>query len=581
MQKVVDEGDPLPKIMHMLRAIKTILFTSLGLVIISCERTDDLEIMAKVGDRIITVESFKRAYQPVLLYTEKTDSPETRAEIMNYLAGQKMLALEAEQLLLDTLSLLETVERTTEKSIMTRLLHQRWVEEQMPDISESEIREGYRRSQEQRLVRHLFSPDSLQLDSLYQILQADPRAFDRLAEEIFTDTSLQRNGGVLGWMSFGDMEREFENAAYALDPGDVSRPVQTRFGYHLIRVDNVMRQSMITESDYQLAREKIRRITRQRNEDEISREIIVDYMDSAELEFHPELATRVWDLINARVNDLLGDRELEELGESVELGSLEDQLADYRSEVMLTFRGDSWTVADFLERLPEMNRQLLVSDLKQGTAFLVRDELLLAEGRREGLHLLPEVQQEIADRRDQFLATVYLQQRSMDMTLDTSELREFHRQYGSTYYLEADSLYLQEISLGDSSRMQDILARLQSGEAFTELMHESTGAEGNLGWHHPAAPVNVLYYDGLVDVPVKTVLGPFRMNDRWVLIRALHRRRSIMPYELVQARVENDLVEDRLRKLRFRETQRLAEKYSVEIDAVMLNELDLGKSPDN
>ncbi|MDH3666585.1 MAG: peptidylprolyl isomerase [Paracoccaceae bacterium] len=60
--------------------------------------------------------------------------------------------------------------------------------------------------------------------------------FAELAKEHGTDGTAQR-GGDLGWFVKSDMVPEFANAAFAMEPGTISDPVQTAFGWHLIKLD--------------------------------------------------------------------------------------------------------------------------------------------------------------------------------------------------------------------------------------------------------------------------------------------------------------------------------------------------------
>lgn len=60
--------------------------------------------------------------------------------------------------------------------------------------------------------------------------------FAAVATEISTDTS-GPGGGSLGWFGKGMMVPEFENAVIALEPGQVSEPVQTQFGWHLVKLN--------------------------------------------------------------------------------------------------------------------------------------------------------------------------------------------------------------------------------------------------------------------------------------------------------------------------------------------------------
>lgn len=74
-----------------------------------------------------------------------------------------------------------------------------------------------------------------EIDSLYNVVKSAPETFNAVASANSEDRGSARQGGMLPWFGAGEMVAEFDSVAFSLADGEISEPVKTTYGYHIIR----------------------------------------------------------------------------------------------------------------------------------------------------------------------------------------------------------------------------------------------------------------------------------------------------------------------------------------------------------
>jgi peptidyl-prolyl cis-trans isomerase SurA len=92
------------------------------------------------------------------------------------------------------------------------------------------------------------------IDSLYNRAKAG-EDFATLAATYSNDTGSARDGGSLGWVSPGVMVPEFEQVMKETPVGQISKPFQSQFGWHILQVTDTRQQDMTKEVQERMARQ--------------------------------------------------------------------------------------------------------------------------------------------------------------------------------------------------------------------------------------------------------------------------------------------------------------------------------------
>lgn len=102
------------------------------------------------------------------------------------------------------------------------------------EVTDEEIKNYYEQGKYELNARHILVADEETANEVVEKLN-NGGDFAKLAEEYSQDGSAS-NGGELGWFTVGSMVPEFNDAAYALEVNEISEPVKSQFGYHIIQV---------------------------------------------------------------------------------------------------------------------------------------------------------------------------------------------------------------------------------------------------------------------------------------------------------------------------------------------------------
>jgi peptidyl-prolyl cis-trans isomerase C len=130
------------------------------------------------------------------------------------------LAMQERQVLAQALVMKKAKEAITDEAV------QAWYDQRKVQFAKAEVK-----------ARHILVKEESKANELKTQLEGGAD-FATLAKEHSTDTGSGAQGGDLGWFSKDKMVAPFAEAAFAAEPGALVGPVETRFGFHLIKVED-------------------------------------------------------------------------------------------------------------------------------------------------------------------------------------------------------------------------------------------------------------------------------------------------------------------------------------------------------
>lgn len=226
---------------------KFIAFLScLGLLACSNQVTQsgsDKQVLFTVADEAVSKQEFKYIYEKNNSDDENLYSRKSLEEYLDLYQEFKLKVKAAKDAGLDT-----TEKYLNEYKSYRNQLAEPYLKDQ--DQMDSLVKEAYNRKQHELKVRHILfrlPKDATPKDTLDVYQEAKQvrndiingnESFEAMVMQHSDDPAARKNKGKLGYFSVFKMVYPFESASYQLEEGAISEPVRTKYGYHLIKLED-------------------------------------------------------------------------------------------------------------------------------------------------------------------------------------------------------------------------------------------------------------------------------------------------------------------------------------------------------
>lgn len=230
--------------------MKKIVLLAMGMAMMCCvscvlagENTEPDSWVAKINEKFITLNEFNERWDsipPQMKFQYGLFGKEGKEQLLKNIVENELLYQEGVKKGLEKNAEVNKRVEDYKKQIVAQQLIQDEV--QKVEISDKEVQNYYKEHKEdfgqpeEVSVRHILVEEEKTANEVYEKLKKG-EDFAKLAKEYSMDPGTKEKGGELGFFAKGQMVPEFEQVAFSLKDGELSKPVKTTYGYHIIRLE--------------------------------------------------------------------------------------------------------------------------------------------------------------------------------------------------------------------------------------------------------------------------------------------------------------------------------------------------------
>lgn len=536
---------------------------------LSCAKKEE-KVVALIGGEKLTAEEFDQKLKKRVKQMPATREEELnlRKNVLEGFIQEKFLAEAALEMKRDTMeSFVKVVKDQEERLLLQELYTIEVIDKSVP--TDRELQEFYKKQGEEIHARHILVKNEEKADEIYRRLK-EGADFEQVAKQESQDMATKDKGGDLGFFQWGKMVGPFQETAFKLKPQEISRPVKSGFGWHIIKVEE---RREVEQAEYEKIKDRLTTTLQSYKQQELSYTFIEDMKRKSGFEPNPSALRVLMDKGEQKEDTLATKRPQGAEFDPAKFSPEEKELT------LASFKGGEIKIAEFLENyetLPPFRRpgldEQLIGDLVYQMSL---KPILKNEARDKKLDRAQGYLNSLKDFKEMTLADGYKYEILLkDVSATEDETKDYYEK-NKDLYLEPAQVKLREVMLKSEEEAKEVLQELKKNEDWNTQAKKTLRSHvkhrgGELGF------VNEKIYPHVFDyawnhMKVGEIGGPVHIKDSrygagYSVIELLDKKYSYQkPSKEVRADVERRVIGEKKLQILKEWTDQMKEKKGVKI----------------
>lgn len=552
-------------------------------------------VVAKVGNYKIYESEFHERFDfsvhPKLL--QESDKLTAKKEFLKQLIAEKLLSLQAKELGYDTNEIYNNIINPLENLFLRDALYTVEVKNKV-SYTQEEILEGVERIKKVLTLKFLYSIDENEIQSLYKKIKMG-QSFDSLLA--LRNESQEQI--IPRAITFGTMEKQWEDSIYKLKVGEFTSPLKLEDGYYIIRLIDIVPNPKIENQE--MALQDVKKIvetraTYKRYLDYYHQffskfKIVADreVFEKLIYAFVPQFKQKYFANIISNNNQISNTNDKKYFLRGAEVNNIYNDLdLQTQNKIFINLNDKPIKVKYFLNQLSQTG--FFVRDTSEGSIRaslssyirkFIEDELLAVEADKKGLRKNSDVKKYINMWEDYYLSQMLMVKFFDSIKVNDDDINNIIKQNGENKY--PIQLYNVVEILNDSLQiMETVLNELSQGVDLKDLARKYTKVDSlkEKGGEYGLQPLSKYKELGKIisQMNVGDIYGPIKVDEGYSIFQLKDRRIDTTNFSFNNQDVKDDLKTqltlNKFEKFVNNYNAKLANKYGVEIYEDVLKDVD-------